>query len=165
MVTALRRRKRVLIALNVLLVVWLTAIGLALVLTPADNLSDRPKNINRKTAEHSQIPDLSTPPLSAYVDICKRPLRKPLFDPKPIDIVQAKKTAPPKPRLTVTLVGTVLEPGFTYAMLRGKSEQMKFIGIGQSLDDAEVTAITARSVTLKFHGDSITLRIDAGESR
>jgi len=103
-----------------------------------------------------------TGPLSDYADIWQRDLRKPLHDPKPV--AKAAKPAP-KPKLAVRLMGTVLEPGFTYAMLRGKSGETKFVGVGQSLDGAEVVEVAVSSATVRFHGDLITLKIESEGQR
>ena len=160
MVTALRKRRRILITVNLLLSAALAAIGYAIVLVPIDSAVEQQAG-GAKTAVLSDIMDRAAEPLSAYAAIYKRPLRKPLFDPKP-GVAAGAKAAPPKPKLTVTLTGTVIEPGFTYAMLRGKSGQVKFVAVGQTIDSAEVTAITNGSATVKFHGDSITLQVNKG---
>ena len=162
MVTTLRKRRRMLIMVNLLLLACLAAIGYALVLTPIDEPVEQQVS-GKKTIELSDIMDTAAEPLSAYAAIYKRELRKPLFDPKPAAVAKARtKAPPPKPKLTITLTGTVIEPGFTYAMLRGKSGEVKFVSIGQTLDNAEVTAVTANSATVKFHGDSITLKVNKG---
>jgi hypothetical protein len=161
MVMTLRKRRRILIMVNLLLSVVLVGIGSALVLIPVDEPSGRQVS-GKKAVGLSKIMPPVNEPLSAYAAICQRELRKPLFDSKP-SAVSTAKAPPPKPQLTVTLTGTVIEPGFTYAMLRGKSGQVKFVSVGQAIDDAEVTEITPNSVTVKFHGDSITLKVNKGE--
>ena len=160
MVTALRKRRRILILVNLLLSATLVATGYALVFVPIDEPVEQ-QNSGKKSAEISELMDPAARPLSTYAVIYKRQLRKPLFDPKSKTVAGAK-AAPPKPKLTVTLTGTVIEPGFTYAMLRGKSGEVKFVGIGQTIDNAEVTAVGANSATVKFHGDSITLKVKKG---
>ena len=162
MVTALRKRRRMLIVVNLLLLAGLAATGYAIVLMPIDEPVER-QAPGEKDAELSEIMVPAAEPLSAYTAIYQRELRKPLFDRKLTAVARVKAPPPkPKPKLTVTLTGTVIEPGFTYAMLRGKSGQVKFVSVGQTLDKAEVTAVTANSATVKFHGDSITLKVNKG---
>ncbi len=146
--------------INLLLSVALVAVGSAFVLIPLDESSGQ-QSPGEKNAGLSKIMPPENEPLSAYSAICQRELRKPLFDAK-VSVVSTAKAPPPKPKLAVTLTGTVIEPGFTYAMLRGKSGQVKFVSVGQVIDDAEVTEITSSSVTVKFHGDSITLKVSKG---
>jgi hypothetical protein len=147
---------------NLLLAASLAAMACMLVITPIDAPAE-PQRAEPGNESIADISDHAPRPLSAYAEIHKRLLRKPLFDPKPAAIAaRAKKAPPPKPKLTLSLTGTVLEPGFTYAMLKGVSGQVKFVAIGQTLDNATVTAITANSATLKFHGDLITLQVNQG---
>ncbi len=96
------------------------------------------------------------PPLEEYAVIYSRDLRKPVFDIKPPDPI---KVEPPKPKFKATLTGTVLEPGFTYALFRTSSGEDKLISVGQSIEDAEVTAIESETVTLNFHGDVLKLTV------
>jgi len=160
MVNALARRRRLLILVNLLLLAALAAAGYGLIMTPIDAPAEQ-HAADVKPESIADIGDHAARPLTAYADIHKRLLRKPLFDPKPTTVAR-RKAAARKPRLTLTLTGTVIEPGFTYAMLRGAAGQVKFVAIGQSLDNATVTAITANSATVKFHGDSITLQVSRG---
>lgn len=96
-------------------------------------------------------PDYTTlQPLQSYAGIYKRDLRKPLYDPKPKAVI---KVAPVKPKLTIQLLGTVVEPGFTYAILKDSKGKTKFVSVGQSLDGAELKSISAKSITVIFNGE------------
>jgi len=161
MVTTLRKRRRILITVNFLLSAALVAVGCGFVFVPIDERAEA-QTSGRKTAEISQIVDRTAEPLRTYSGIYRRELRKPLFDPKPT-VVTKVKAAPPKPKLTVILTGTVIEPGFTYAMLRGKSGSVKFVSVGQTFENAEVMAVTADSATVKFHGEEIRLKVRKGD--
>jgi hypothetical protein len=98
-------------------------------------------------------------PISEYAAIWKHELRRPLYDPEVKPVIAAP---PPKPSLTVQLVGTVIEEGFTYAILQGKGGKTEFVSVGQSLDGAEVTGIEKDCVHLKFCGDVVTLKAKRG---
>jgi type II secretory pathway component PulC len=91
-------------------------------------------------------------PLIAYETISKRNLLQPLYD------SAAPNQPPPKP--SVKLVGTVIEPGFTYAMLKTKEGQVKGVSVGETVDGAEVTEVKADSVTVKFAGEMHTLKVE-----
>lgn len=157
-----RDRRRLLWAVNVALAVALVASVLALAVVPLDVGAVEP----RPGQQHENDDPMHRPktgPLSEYAVIYQRDLRKPLFDPKP---VVAVKTQPPKPKLTVSLVGTALEPGFTYGLFRNKSGETKLVSIGEKIDGAEVTAVNEGSATVKFHGELITLKVEKkGSSR
>lgn len=120
--------------------------------------------INHSSRETAQVEELSSTikSLKEYDVIYARDLRKPLYDPKPVKVV---KTPPPKPQLTVSLVGTVLEDGFTYAILKNRSGKTSFVSIGESLDGAEVSKIEKDSVTVTFSGDSIVLKVKGKEEK
>ncbi|MCY2927609.1 MAG: hypothetical protein NT031_19650, partial [Planctomycetota bacterium] len=65
----------------------------------------------------------------------------------------------------VSAVGTVMEPGFTYAMLRDKAGRVHYTGVGEELDDVKVLVIAEGSVTVEFHGDRIDLPVGKGGGR
>jgi type II secretory pathway component PulC len=96
--------------------------------------------------------------LGAYAVIYQRDLRKPLFDPE-----AAKVEAPKPPPLTVTLKGTVVEDGFSYAILRNKGGEEKLLKVGDSLEGAEVVSIEQGEATVHFYGQTITLKAQLKE--
>jgi hypothetical protein len=91
------------------------------------------------------------PPLSAYAVIYQQDLLAPLWD------VVETKAPPPQP--VVTLAGTVIQPGFTYALLKNKAGEVKWVAVGQALDGAEVLEIAADSAVIRFGGATYTLKI------
>lgn len=155
MVASLAKRKRMLLTANILLSVGIVACAAALLLWPA-SLPAESKHKGRGRNDNATPTAKPIRPLSHYKQIESRHLRKPLFDPKPVKVVKAP---PPKPVLTVILEGTVLEPGFTYAILKNRKGETKFVGIGESFENAEVAAITENAATVDFHGEKITLSV------
>ncbi len=95
-------------------------------------------------------------PLSAYAVVYKRDLRKPLFDPKPVSV---RKPSVRKPRLGLKLLGTAVDPAYTYGFFRDRSGQTKLVQVGQTLDGAEVIAITDGSATVRYHDEIIVLEV------
>jgi hypothetical protein len=104
-------------------------------------------------APQSVVPPARKTAVIAYDAIGKRNLQQPLYD------SAAPNQPPPKP--TVKLVGTVLEPGFTYAMLKTKDGQVKGVSVGETVDGAEVTEVKVDSVTVKFAGEMHTLKVES----
>ncbi len=153
MVASVKKIKRYLILANAVLGIVIVLFVYCLLFTPVRANSD-PQASSTKAFSFSNRREPTSLPLSSYAIVHKRNLRKPLFDPKPIKVV---KHAPPKPMLTVSLVGTVLEPGFTYAILKNRSGKTKFVDKGEVYEDVKVTEITSNSVTIIFNGETITL--------
>jgi hypothetical protein len=85
-----------------------------------------------------------------------RDLRKPLYDPKPVEVVVQPK---PKPPLTLTLTGTAVDPGFTAAFLRTRRGETHIVAVGESLDGAKVLKVTADSATLLWHEEEKNLTV------
>jgi hypothetical protein len=98
------------------------------------------------------------PPLDAYAALWQRDLLGPLFDPKPVAV-----PAPPKPKPTVRLVGTVIERTVSYALLRDKGGAVRMASVGQAVDGHEVLEVTAASATIRFGGETYTLKVEAEE--
>jgi len=104
--------------------------------------------------------DVHTPQVrgrDAYAIIHSRHYDKPLYDSKP---VVAEKKPPPKPKLNAKLVGTALDPGFTYGFFRDSHGQTKMIGVGQTIEGAKVLEIKRESAVVEFHGDTLTLIVE-----
>jgi hypothetical protein len=93
--------------------------------------------------------------LTSYASIYTRPLRKPLYDPTPGAVVVAAKA---EPKFTGVLTGTIIEPGFTFATFRVPNGEEKVVPVGQSVEGAEVLAITQGEVRIRFHDKEITLK-------
>lgn len=152
-----RARKRLLLAANAILAIAIVACVCLCVLLPprVKNAKFSPKD---KTLSAGNKAMGRVGPLELYAVIYERDIRKPLFDPKPIRTV---KVEPPKPKLTIRLIGTAVEPGFTYGLFRTKSGESKLVSIGQTIGGAEVTAVGEGTATVKFHGELITLKVES----
>lgn len=82
-------------------------------------------------------------PLEAYAALWQRDLQQPLYDaPAP--------EAPAPPRPAVTLLGTAIDPGFTYGIFQTAGGESKLASVGQCVDGAVVVAISADSATLRL---------------
>ena len=102
-----RRKRHLLVAVNVVLAAGLVACASVLAFAPlrrADSAS--PADGPAQAAEDDRRP--AAHPREWYAVICQHDLRRPLYDPAPV--VVTKKPAP-KPKLTIHLRGTVIEPG------------------------------------------------------
>jgi len=93
--------------------------------------------------------------LASYASIYTRPLRKPLYDPTPGAVVVAAKA---EPKFTGVLTGTIIEPGFTFATFRVPGGEEKVVPVGQSVEGAEVLAISQGEVRIRFNDKEITLK-------
>ena len=142
----LRTQRRLLWGLNAALALGVVACAAGLFLVPVERFDAEGATTSVGVAGVPAAPGEALP-LSAYAVIHARNLQRPLYDPKP---VVTKPPPPPKP--TVTLVGTVIEEGFTYALLKTKAGQVKMASVGQTVDGAEVVGIAADSATIRFVG-------------
>lgn len=142
--------------------VWagvLGAIVLVLLAPPAEVLPPRaPAGVARKTS-------VATPMLPSPEELQRvwsRPLRQPLFDPPPAAPVVVKTTPPPLP---AKLLGTIEESGQSKALFAMKGGSMEIRGVGEKLGEdasaAEIVSIEQERVVVKYHGQSITLTLEA----
>ncbi|MEM8784153.1 MAG: hypothetical protein AAGE65_15060 [Planctomycetota bacterium] len=81
-----------------------------------------------------------------------RPLRRPLYDPPPAVIVP-----PPPPPLRLRLVGTILEPGNSQALLRSADGRIAMHPLGATVDEATIDRIEPGRIVVTYHGESRTL--------
>jgi hypothetical protein len=105
---------------------------------------------------------LARPPLGPpadYAVIHERRLQTLLFDPPPV--TQAAPEPPPEPQFTAHLIGTAVDPGFSYALFQTNTGERKSVSVGQTIEDAETLAIQPDSVTVRFHGKTLVLSIEA----
>jgi hypothetical protein len=155
-----RDRKRLVIAANASLAVALIAC-LAWAILPA-NVDISPQTGGLSTAPAG--PMRAESPLSAndYSIIYQIDLRQPLVDPPP-----AAAPAPTQAQVTVPvrLVGTVVEPGFSYAMLRNSAGEVKTVGVGESVDGVEVVSIVPGSAVVRYSGQTATLKVEVEENK
>lgn len=160
MVGTLRQHRKILLAANAVL-----GLGIVFCLIGfffPTYIKESTKSVSLQNLVHVEEAQSTIKPLKDYDVIFTRNLRKPLYDPKPVKVV---KSPPPKPQLTVNLLGTVLEDGFTYAILKNRSGKTSFVPIGEALDGAEVTKIEKDSATVSFHGESIVLKVKGKEGK
>jgi len=87
-----------------------------------------------------------------------RDWQRPLYDPKP-----APKEAAPPPEPPVTLVGTVIEEGFTVAMLRTRSGPVKMVRTGQTVEGTEVLEVTSDGARVRYAGHEHALTLEKGK--
>ena len=146
-----RGRRRLLWTLNLGLAAGIVCCLLGAVLLPPGIEMSQP------TTKHVDATDLNASsavkPLSVYVALSSRDLRKPLFD----DGTGLR--AADKPKLALKLLGTVLDPGRNCGIFLNKSGQTKFIKVGETLDGAEITALNDQTATVLFHGETIILEV------
>ena len=152
-----KKRRRLLWAISVTLAVGIAVSAVAGILLPlavgddaaaASRAGSGPSAAGMSRAE--------TGPLTDYAVIYARRLRKPLYDTKLV----AAPIKKPKPKLTVTLVGTAVEPGLTYGLFRTGRGRVKIVSVGQSIAGAKVTAISDGSATVEFNGEQVTLSVE-----
>jgi hypothetical protein len=151
-----RQRRRLLILANAAFAAVIAACAWGALWVPldaADGQPARPAGRGQARSEHGAA---GVGPLSTYSGIYARPLRKPLYDPKPVEIV---KLAAPEAKLTAVLAGTMTEPGFTYAIFRVPGGEEKVVPVGQSIEGAEVLEIVHGSVKVRFHGKEMTIQV------
>jgi hypothetical protein len=97
-------------------------------------------------------------PLPAYLAALSRDLQQPLFDRPPAPPPAA---APPAP-LPVVLQGTAVDPGAKFAFFQVPGGQTQTVGIGQSILGVELISVTAKSATVRWQGQTLTLQVPAG---
>jgi len=101
-------------------------------------------------------------PLDQYDVICAKDVRRPLYDPPPV--VVPEPVAPPPPPLTLRLLGTVLEPGFEFAIVRAGAGQEVLMAVGDILDGAELLRLDETTATVRFAEQERTLQVQTKES-
>lgn len=152
-----KTRRRLLWAANLSLLAATVASTLVLAISPLATNGPARKNSPDESRVNLE-PKHGVRPLEEYVVIYGRDFRKPLYDIKP-----TPPTEPPKPKLTLTLTGTAVEPGYTFATFQTGSGESKLVGLGETIAGAEVVKITADSVTVSFNGELITLKVSKKE--
>lgn len=146
-----RNRKRLLWAVNAVLALAILASG-GLALAPlGPSVRDAPAPAPAPAVAAAETPPV---PLDAYDVICQRDLRGPLFD------TAAPQAAPAAPMPPFHLTGTAVEPGFSFGLFRNSQGESKMVGVGESIDGAELVAVTEQAVTLKFGGRSVTMTVE-----
>ncbi|MFA6135163.1 MAG: hypothetical protein WC869_14210 [Phycisphaerae bacterium] len=102
-------------------------------------------------------------PFTSYDAICRVDLTKPLFDPPPPKAPAVPDVPPPK--LNMRLTGTANEPGYVCAFFITPQGAIKVVRVGETIEGAEVIAITAGSVRLRQGGQEVTMTLAAQEGQ
>ena len=147
----LRGKRRLLWFLNAAFAATCLGSVAALVLVRLDE-PDAARLAPAPAAGRAAAPAARKAPPVPYELVASRNLLQPLYD------SVAPNQPPPKP--TVKLVGTVVEPGFTYALLKTKDGQVKWAPVGETVEGAEVTEVKGDSVTVRFAGEMHTLKVE-----
>lgn len=95
-------------------------------------------------------------------------LRRPLTDPPPPKPRpaprQAAPTPPPQPTLGLTLVGTIIDPVKSLAIIADAAGQFDVKGVGESLEltpaGVSVKRIDSEQVELQFQGKTSTVKLN-----
>lgn len=109
--------------------------------------------------------------------IVLRPLRGPLYDPppppapapKPVVPQRREPTPPPPPPLELTLVGTIIEPDQSLAILSDATGNFDVKGIGEPLElspeGVTLQTIESEQVTLQYRGRKSTVQLDRSKPK
>ena len=155
--TQLRTRRRLLWALNAALLLGIAAAAWGLsrmpLRIPTDASETRATDPKADADARARID-----PLDEYAAIHARPLRKPLYDPKPLVIQEEPK---PKPKYTATLVGTMVEPGFTFATFRTRDGAEELVEVGGTIAGAKLLEVSPSEARIEFHGETLPLTVGA----
>ena len=156
----LRQRRRILILVNVALVAAIAGAvcGLTLIPLGVPDPDASARTPRTQPAAASRGDGLAS--LEGYSVIHRRDVRKPLHPRVKVDPLP-----PPRPKLQLTLTGTVGAPGAMSGIFVDKSGRPKLVSAGESIGGAEVMAVSADSAVVKFHGETITLPVKKVKSR
>lgn len=122
------------------------------------------------------VPEISpNADLAISAAVTKRKLRQPLHDPEPTPPAPPKPTPPPAPRpkpapkLTLSLVGTIIEANNSLAIIADADGQFDVKGIGETLEilpaGIVITKIQAEQVTLSHQGKKTILNLERDQKR
>jgi len=119
----------------------------------------------KRSAQKTSVEQL--PALKEFNPHWDKPLRRPLFDPPPVVVPPPKKEPPPP--LNVRLVGTIIEPGKTIAMLTNARNSLEFKQVGDTLGAgkalATITSIENSRVVVQYAGETVVLTMQDGGRR
>lgn len=108
-------------------------------------------------AVRQRSPEPQSLPLSAFEAVWDLKLQEPLFP-----SASAAKTAafqPPPPPLGLKLIGTIIEPGRSLAMLSAANEKAELKCVGEEYGGAEILVIEQDRVMARYNGRSVTLEL------
>lgn len=90
------------------------------------------------------------PALDAFEPLWIIDLRRPLYDPPPLQPARAEP--PPPPPVHIKLTGTILAPDHALAILELRGGEIRMLGIGEHADGAEILEITPDYIRIMHHG-------------
>ena len=105
------------------------------------------------TPLHTTTKTDQSPPLNSFRTLWSQPLRQALYDPPPPPPAPA---APPPP-LRIKLLGTVLEPGRSEAIVMDSAGVTHMLRKGAAIEDASVQTIEDTHITVLYHNQLLTL--------
>jgi type II secretory pathway component PulC len=148
-----KRRKQLLIWAIAAMALANLAMLIAAVAWPLDagGATNRP-SIKAVT---TSAPSQNREDLASYAAIYQRDLRTPL-----VEVKAAPPPKPPPPKLTITLVGTAIDPDYTCAFFKLANGQTQSVFVGQAIEQAEVVKIMEGSVVVHYADQDMTLSVD-----
>ena len=117
--------------------------------------TDGPATPRVIAADHQSSPRVATASPTRHLSL---DLQRPLFDPPPVKVQQAPP--PPPPPLRLRLLGIVVEPDNTQAILTSGDETLHFAKVGDTIDNATIEAIEPEQVHFRYHGKQVTLSLE-----
>jgi len=150
------RRRHLVLIMDLALALGIAAtftVGLTWPLAATGGAEDR----TAATVSAATQPARTSRPLGYYAVIWQKDLRRPLYDPPPVAVIRKK---PAKSKLRIKLVGTVIEPGFSYAIVKTDSGQTRLVAVGQSAEGAEVVSVRDGTATIRFAGEVRQLTVE-----
>jgi hypothetical protein len=103
-------------------------------------------------------PVIAAPSMSQFAGLADLDLRRPLYDAPPPPPVRIA-AAPVIPPLSITLAGTIVEPGHSQAMIKTTEGKIELKSIGQTSGQATVLRIDDGSVTVQYYGKPVILKV------
>lgn len=116
-------------------------------------LDDQSTSKPRSVESPASGSDSLIPGLSEFRSVWDRPLRQALYDPPP---PPPPEVSPPPP-LRIKLLGTILEPGNSEAIVMTSGGEMKMLRVGAVIEDATVETIEDNQITVTYHDQNLTL--------
>lgn len=162
MAMTLRTRQRLIRILSAMLLLGCCAFAW-LAIRPAQDLAE----VTNQTNHSKSLPDatitkrkLVDPKSTAW----QTELRNPLYDPPPPPPkVEVKKELPP---IRAKLLGTIIEPGASRAMISYSGGAVKFRGVGELLGEQDpeaiIDSIGPSSIRIKRGDETTELTVDRG---
>ena len=152
-----RSRRRLLWLLNALLAGGIVLVAASAMLPVSADVPPAPAAPAMRAATTAPA-DSHLASLQQYRAALSRDLQQPLFDKPPAPPPAA---APPAP-LPVVLEGTAVDPGAKFAFFQVPGGQTQTVGIGQSILGVELLSVTAKSATVRWQGQVLTVQTPAG---